>query len=62
MNPISRHVWAPETQSIYDRILPFSHFECPPLKLTNKTSQRNYRKQVQNNIPFKITQFTVPFL
>jgi len=36
MNLISRNARAPDVKSTYDRVLPFTHFECPSLKLTNK--------------------------
>jgi hypothetical protein len=39
MSIISRNAWAPEFKSTYDRILPFSTFECGPLRLTNKKTK-----------------------
>jgi hypothetical protein len=40
MNLINRNACVLEIKSIYDRILPFMYFECPPLKLTNKNTTR----------------------
>jgi hypothetical protein len=41
MNLKSRNARAAEIKSAYYRILPFTHFECPSLKLTNKNHTRN---------------------
>jgi len=61
MNLISRNSWGPEIKSTNDRIVPFTHFECPAFTLTNhKPHNENYLKQLQNTIPFTITVTTIP--
>jgi hypothetical protein len=68
MNLISRNARALEVKSTYDRILPFSRFECPYLKLTNKTHTRNltlysYKTQFysQSLSPLLRWHTTLPF-
>jgi len=47
-------------QKHIDRILLFTHFECPPFKLTKKQKKTNYLEQLQNTIPLPITFTTTP--
>ena len=59
MNLINRNAWAPVIKSTYDRISPFSHFECPPLKPTNKkNTQGNYLQQLKKRCSFPISVAT----
>jgi len=47
MNLSRRNGCASETKITNDRILPFTHFQRPHPKLTNKRTQRNKLKQPQ---------------
>ena len=64
MNLLSRNAWTPEIKCIYKRILPFTHFECPPHKLTNKEATLNSYKRLfplQSLSPTLRLHTTLPF-
>lgn len=52
VNPTCRNAWISDVKCTHRPILPFTHFECGPVKLTDKQTKWNYPEEIQNTNHF----------